>query len=257
VLTELRGERSEACLSDLTFDAWRASELEPSEREAAEAHLAACQRCRERQQALDAVASEFLAQLPTLPPRSKAVSRARAAAAGRPSLRLVTAWATSLAAAAALLVWIGGGSGLFAPAELAPGTRIKGAERIGFFVRRDGQVFEGADEQRVRPRDQLRFVVSMSAARHVAILSRDAAGIASIYYPTAGLHGRLLAPAQSGPLDSAVELDDTLGREQLFGIFCPNPFELEPLRAQLEREAKFSAPEGCRVDRVELIKELP
>lgn len=252
LLTESRTARGSACLSDLAFDTWRAGELGPAESSAADAHLARCARCRERRQELDTAAEAFLRSYPVLRPQSERGLAAPRRVPHRSRPQTLAALA-GVALAAGVLLFLG----LRPPVRSGneDGTRLKGAERIGFVVRRGEQVFEGVDGQRVRPGDQLRFVATTQAARYLAILSRDGAGVASVYYPTAATHARRIDPAESGLLDSAVELDATLGAERVYGVFCESPFELEPLRAELERAKRLVAPPACRVDELQLVKE--
>jgi hypothetical protein len=56
-------------------------------------------------------------------------------------------------------------------------------------------------------------------------------------------------------LDSAIELDDTLGVETVYGVFCASEVDISELRRALERDAMDPRfPDRCRVDRVQLRK---
>jgi hypothetical protein len=57
------------------------------------------------------------------------------------------------------------------------------------------------------------------------------------------------------PLNSSVLLDGTLGSERIWALFCDSPFDLEPLRAQLERERTLTPPAGCSVDQHTIVKQ--
>ena len=141
------------------------------------------------------------------------------------------------------------------PSREQPGTRSKGSERIGFFVKRGEQVSRGEPGERVRPGDTLRFTYTSSRPRHLAILSLDGAQHASVYFPE-GEHTQALPPGNDAPLKSSVELDDTLGQERILGLFCEAALELEPVRARLARErAAFTAPSGCVAYELTLVKE--
>ena len=132
-------------------------------------------------------------------------------------------------------------------------TRTKGGARIGFFVSSGGSVRPGRDGQAVHPGDRLRFTVSAPRPAHVAILSLDAAGVASVYYPT-GTRSRHVGVVREHALESSVELDGTLGDERIWGVFCDVPFPIEPLRAALERRRDLPALPGCTVDTLRLLK---
>lgn len=250
------------CISDLTFDEWRAGELGSSEVERVEAHLAGCERCRQRDDRLRAEAEDFLTRYPELVvPGSPDDSRASArAAAGEPpgaasvarrgsrARRWAWASATAVAAAAGFFLMLRAGTG-----TTDRGTRIKGGSHIGFFVSSGGSVRPGRDGQVVHPGDRLRFTVTTARPVHVAILSLDGAGVASIYYPT-GAQSEHVGIVRDHALESSVELDGTLGDERIWGVFCDAPFEIEPLRTRLERHRDLPASSGCTSDPLGLVK---
>ena len=105
----------------------------------------------------------------------------------------------------------------------------------------------------VKPRDRIRFSVRAPADGFVAVLSRDGAGHASVYYPfsasQAAPHG-----AKDTLLPGAIMLDDVLGTERVWALFSARAFELGPLLQQLERGEKPSGP-GLSVASVEWKKE--
>lgn len=225
---------SEQCISDLVFDEWHAAELDAPGIQRAAQHLASCARCQGRQRALQADAHAFLAAHPKPPSRGFAVRRFGVALTG-------------LAVAA--------GAFLVLRASEPIGERSKGGPTLGFFVSRDERVFPGATGERLHPGDRLRFVASSNGPRQLAVLSRDAHGVASVYYPAAP-RSRALETEQPTPLEAAVELDGTLGKETLYGVFCANEFEVEPLRAALERSGQLPALPGCSIDVLEILKEV-
>jgi hypothetical protein len=53
-----------------------------------------------------------------------------------------------------------------------------------------------------------------------------------------------------------VELDETLGREQILALFCASALELAPLLSALEaRPLELPIPSGCTIDRLSILKE--
>ncbi|KYG02418.1 hypothetical protein BE21_05215, partial [Sorangium cellulosum] len=139
------------------------------------------------------------------------------------------------------------------PAE--QGARIKGGSgRIGFYVARGDALAPGGPGEVVHPNDRLQFTYSTVDAGFFALLSVDGARKASVYFP-AGDVAAPIEPGEQVPLPSSVVLDETLGAETVYGLFCESPVALEPLRAALEAAPERPpAPEGCRVDRVSLDK---
>lgn len=258
MLTDLRRERGEACVSDLRFDEWHAGELDAEAESAASAHVDGCALCRRRKTELDADRERFLELSPSLPLRTTApVDAAPAPRKARViPLRVWGGAALSAAAMLALFVALSPGSreGSHTDATEALGDRVKGSHRLGFFVKRGSETFEGLSGQRVLPGDQLRFVVTLRAPAHVAVLSRDGAGHASVYFPAGEAKAPRLEAKAEQALAGAVELDATLGRERIWGVFCAAAFEVEPLRAALSAGAELTPPPGCAVDELELTK---
>ena len=258
MLEDLRQAPPEGCISDLEFDEWRALELAEHDAARLEQHVKECARCRRRHRQLEAEAAHFLEQYPRFEPSS---TRELHASAWEKKTKLAgprrrRVWALSsagvaLAAAAAVLV-------VLRPAAMdqraLPDVRSKGGAHVGFFVKRGPRVVVGHDDQVVYPGDRLRFTLSTRSPRHVAILGLDTAKVATIYHPSGSKSERVDA-VSAHALDSSVELDSTLGEERIWGVFCPASFEVEPLRRQLEKTGKLTAPAGCTVDLLHLNKE--
>jgi hypothetical protein len=245
MLKSLRPTVADGCISDLTIDAWRAGELDAERTGALEQHLALCEGCRRRQESIAGQASRFWAQAPELR------LPARAASGKAMRRRWLAPSALTFSALAAIVVWLRLPTG---SREDPEESRRKGSSHIAFHVQHEGSVKPGKDGQRVFPGDRLRFSISTGKPAHVAILSLDGAGVASIYFPQ-GKTSRGFGMVSGQPLDSSVLLDGTLGPERLWALFCDSPFDLEPLRAQLERQGEMTLPAGCSVDQHTIVKQ--
>jgi hypothetical protein len=246
MLIELRHERADDCVSDLTFDEWRAEELPPDVVAGLEEHVRGCPDCTARKHSLDAQAAAFLAARPSWQGTDAPNGPVKPARWRAPVL---FGWgAAALATAAAIAV-------LLRPAD--PGeTRTKGSgAALGFFVKRGERVEPGSDREKVRPGDVLRFTVSTNKVVHVAVLGFDARGVASVYYPPDGV-ARALGPGRGIPLDVGVELDDASGEERIFGVFCENPPNVGEIRAELQRAGALSYRPGCSIDMLRLEKDV-
>lgn len=216
--------RGEGCLSDLTLDLLVAGgPITPQ----VSAHLSGCAACQARRAELEAQRAAPLPPL-ALPP----VVPIRAARRPRIMLALATA-------AAATLVVL---THPFAPTEE---TQTKGGPTLGFYVSHRGQVRRGADHERVSPGDALRFLYSSDRPNYLAVISRDAAGKSSLYYPGSGDTLAAVGAGRELALDSSVTLDDTLGPEQIFGVFCERPLPIASVMDSVARAA--SAPPACQV----------
>jgi hypothetical protein len=237
-------------LSDLTLDEWHAGELPAPQVVAAVLHVDTCARCRDRKQALLANAQSFLNRFPPESPRRQAVTKPR------PRVSRALVWGTAVGGLAAAVTVLLLARPIPRPTEKRDesDTRFKGGEHIGFFVKRQSQVFAGIDGQKVRAGDRLRFVVTTTRARQFAILSRDGAGVASLYYPATPT-SQPLGVVRELALETAIELDGTPGQEMLYGVFCAAAFQVEPLRMALAQTGDLPASQGCTVDKLRLVKE--
>ena len=233
---------SPQCASDLQLDRLRVGELSPAQAAVLEAHLAECNGCRARHAALELEHGALAAQLPPFGARAAAPARRR----GAPWLA-----AGSLVAAAAAAVFM-----LQRPpdAPSEPGARTKGgAVALDWVVRRGDRVFAPDPAQPVFPGDALRFGVRAQAAGQAAVLSLDGARHASVYHDWAAVDAgaRQLLPG-------AVELDDVLGDEHLYGVVCERSWPLAELEDAITRDpAQPRLPSGCALDHHVLRKERP
>jgi hypothetical protein len=258
----LQRTRPESCLSNLSLDRLLAHDLDVGARARAEDHLAGCAACRERRDRLAAEVRDFQASGPprALTPPAPQVPAARAQPGQvlplRPRRRVLAAWgagAGALLAAAAVLL-------LVRPSDTGTPevTRRKGADgRLGFFVKRGAAVSPGAAGVIVHPDDRLRFTYTLDRPGYVAVLSVDGAGVASVYYPDTPEAAAVPAGLDQ-PLPASTILDDTLGPETLYGLFCDQPVVLEPVRAALAAApAAPDWPAGCTAHALSIEKRTP
>jgi hypothetical protein len=107
----------------------------------------------------------------------------------------------------------------------------------------------------VAPHDSLRFQVKGVTGGFVAVLSRDPQGALTVYYPFGGSAAAPFDSAQS-LLPGAIELDGTLGREDVYVLHSANPFgvtwALQALSAG--RPLKEAAPTGISVGHASFVK---
>lgn len=262
MLTDLRRELKDGCVSDLRFDEWYAGELPSTEARHLAQHLKHCERCLDRSEQIRKERSALFVKHPTLPSmdpsqgtpqglRGVEVTPLRSVRERRSGL-----WGfgvAALAAAAVMLLWPR------LKATEAPldesSTRLKGAPRFGFAIERGETVLPGSNGQVVYPRDRLRFLVSTSTPQHLAILSRDGRGVVTEYYPGTG-RSRAIAASSNVFLESSVELDESLGREQLWAVFCSEPFEVGVFINALRQQGDVSPAHGCSVDRLDIDKQV-
>ncbi|MGK3999949.1 DUF4384 domain-containing protein [Sorangium sp. So ce1024] len=243
--------RPEGCLSELRLDELTADQLDAAAAREARAHLAGCARCAARLSEIEAARAAFAASAPPLRldrgARGALAERA-ATEARRPRRWLAPAAASALAAAAAALLLFRAAPEPAGGTATSSGERIKGANRIGFYVKRGGIVQLGGAGARLQPGDAIQFTYSAAEPRYLVILSVDGASQASVYYPSGPVAARI-EPGLDVVLPQSTVLDDTLGAERIHALFCAEPIDVEPLRAALAArpEAPPAAP-GCDVD---------
>lgn len=105
------------------------------------------------------------------------------------------------------------------------------------------------------PGDTLGFKVKESTRGFIAIVSKDGSGAVSVYYPYNGAAAAPYEPKQPD-LPGAVELDDTLGHEDIHALYSTKPFELAwALKALREgRPLDQEAPRGVSVGHASFTK---
>ena len=110
------------------------------------------------------------------------------------------------------------------PALRHSGGRLKGGESdLGFYVNHDGAVLPGDPSTPVRTGDAVQFTYRTSAD-HLVLLSVDADGVVSVFWPAPG-HGAStdrgvdVVPGERHVLDGSVILDDAPSPEVFVGFF--------------------------------------
>lgn len=242
-LEAMRTDKAEGHLSDFAIDALVADEAADENRERQRTHLATCDKCRARLDSATKDAAQFARAAPVLMfSRKKKVNRTP----------VLFAVASALALAAGVMLFVRSRP---SPDEGALTTRLKGGSHIGFFVKRGDVVTTGTSGARVQPGDALRFTYGATKESHLAILSVDGAKNVSVYFPDAPTAAPI-APGVDHALPSSTVLDDTLGHETIYALFCDSPIALEPVRARLAA-APGRAPvvEGCTVDTLTIDKD--
>lgn len=106
----------------------------------------------------------------------------------------------------------------------------------------------------LRPGDAVRFEVKAGRRGFVAVLGRDGGGEVTVYYPYGGAESAAYEPG-APLLPTAIELDASSGREQVYAIFGDQPFALPPIVERLRSGATIEqAAPGLELGRAELNK---
>lgn len=232
------------CISDLAFDAWRAGEIAGAEAHRLDEHLRECASCRSRRQALAAEAEMFEQRTD----RERPLLRVRAELSQRKRRKQLGSLSAAAIAALSLLL-------LQTRSPETHDGRLKGGSELGFYVRRAEKTFRWQPGNAVRPGDQLRFTWHAQRPVYLAILSLDARGSASLYFPRPNEAQQRIAGGEEVDLPLAVQLDDSTGMEQVYALGCESPPPLEALRQTLETDRQLRAAAGCELVQLTLNKE--
>jgi hypothetical protein len=223
-------------VSDLTWDRLHAGQLAPALADQARQHAAGCARCAARRAALEAAHLRFVAA----PPAVRAMPRTRR------TWRVVV---PALAAAAIAIVVVR------IAADPRPPTRSKGGFAVSVFAGRAGDAVPLGIGDPIFPGDRLQLSYSAERAGHLAALAIDGAGQVEVYFPAGEPTTWPAAAGHRLALPASTELDDVLGEERLWIVFCDRPQPLAPLVAALgEHGAAAEPPSGCEVQRMRFDK---
>lgn len=260
---------SSAHVSDLTWDRLLAGDLEPSLVARAERHASACAMCAARRDLLEDDRRRFQAAPPTLmaggasePAAELEIRRPGPGPApwwrrGLRPLWLAPGLAAALAVALLVPRWwarVGAEDDGSSPA----GARRKGGFAVTVFAGREGRAVALGAGDPVYPGDRLQLTYSAERAGHLAVLSIDGQGRVTVYFPADASTTWPAAAGEGIPLPRSTELDDVLGEERLFTVFCDLPRPLLPLVEGLEARGDLApAPPGCEVRRFSLDKRAP
>jgi hypothetical protein len=217
-----------ACLSDLRLDEIVAGEA------ARDPHLSTCSRCATRETERLAERTAFRDSFGPL----RAPSRAP---------RWVPIGATIAMAAVALIV-VTTRPGMSVDDEV--GTRTKGdphGSSTRVVIAHAGRAVPLAGH--ARPGDTLAYLVTTTEPSYVAVLSRDASGHVSTYFPSTD-RAELVPVGRDVELPLATRLDATQGREQLVIAVCRHPAAVAELVAAFDSDA----PTGCTFERTSFNK---
>lgn len=236
----------DACLSDLVLDEWLADELAADARAKAAAHLDRCASCRARMDVIEAETAAFLSQAPTLSDHSGLLAEAHEVQRVLQRNRRVMLASSVLAMAAMVSLAV-------VTQRADKETRLKGSAHVDFFIKRGAQVTQGASGEVVHPGELLRFTYSSAQPTHLALINLDGKG-ATVYFPREGKTSVAMTPGKQAALDFSVELDEQVGTERVFAVFCPEPFEIGDVTAALTGPQP-TPPSDCHLDVITLQKE--
>jgi hypothetical protein len=243
-------------LSSETIDLMMLEALKGDEANQAKVHLDGCDFCRTRWQELNEDKRHFeqFVFARTLP-RVEARVQPRGFFA-RFNLKLLVPAAGLLAAGLVAFVSLEGGDGTQTEDDIYVGVK-GGGPMLAVFAQRDARVFEVKPGAKLKAGDRIRFKVAAAGLPYVLVASRDGKGAFTVYAPWGAMESIKLEPQAPGnvELPGAVELDDTLGTEQLVAVFSSSPVKATEVEKALEKNPKAPQLSGARVVSWEFVKE--
>lgn len=233
-------------VSDLRWDRLLANELSAEQAAETRAHAAACKPCGARLRELTTGRDAFDIPMQVVPMR-------------RSNRNVWIATAASAVAAAALVFLV---LRPRAPTGEPAGERTKGSgpELVLVAGRTSvpgGQLAPLASGDVVFAGDSLQAAYTSPYDGFGAVLARDGAGEAFSYVPPVGDRMVALPAGTNRSFPASTTLDDVVGAERVFVLWCEHSHSVAPLLAQLRASGEVATPEGCFVRRVELTKQAP
>ncbi len=223
---------ADPCPSDLQLDGFWLAGRPPDH--PLRAHLESCPDCRERLIEYERVHEVFDHEV--FPDTKESVAE-RLARRGLQGLFRTRLAIPVLAASAALVLLVAGAVLMWPGKEHAkkpPGETIgiKGPIGLQVFCRRGQQTFQAHHGDTLLADDRIRFVISSPGSGYVMIVSVDERGRVGRYYPTHGPAARTAGLEQELP--GSVALDRSRGKERIFALFSPGPFDFQMVREDVE-----------------------
>lgn len=208
-----------------TLERLLADDLAINERNTVELHIESCDTCRAELDALTADEQAFRVDVPYAAFRIEHEKRKEAKKTRPKWLRL---WLPSLATAAAAA-----GMALIIAIPTSPiddGIRIKGAgTALTFSVFEAGSLRQGIVGETLEPGTRLQLSYDAGDNTHMAVVSIDAAGNTSRYFPEVGDTLVPLPDGAIGRLPFSLTLDGAPGSERFFAVFAKHAASMQTL----------------------------
>jgi hypothetical protein len=240
VIETERRPKGTGCVSNLTLDRALCGELPADEARALASHLQGCRHCAAASAALRAELEHFLAQQPLASLAADALARAGAVHAPWWRRWLVPALGLAVGAAGLMIVVNKGDAGRSKGGAFTLSPYVLHAEGSGAGTLHAGEP--------LHPGDRLQFHYNGTQGGYLVVIAVDAAGRVSAYYPP-GSFAAAVEPGHEVPLNSAVELDATMGREVIVAVRCDTAVRVtDVMHAAADAAARARAAGGSPTD---------
>jgi hypothetical protein len=140
----------------------------------------------------------------------------------------------------------------FALARPRGDDRLKGS--MALEVHKMGAEEPVHDGDRLRPKDRVRFEVSLPLPGEIMIVGEESAGTLFAYHPSGVVVRSRPSVRSHEVIEGAWELDESMGPEWIHLVWCPTSFGLEDVKRGTAPGRPILAP-GCRRTSVSIVKE--
>ena len=240
----------EVCPSELALDLLHVGALSEEERAQVTRKIAECTGCQHRIVLRDQGPPGFA----TINTKAMVASIYDKVRSSKSESRPQWPWRMSGLAAAALFLLVVQNP-RFTEKEVSLDRIQAKGRKLHVFRQFNGQPERMESGSRFFSGDRVRFAITANGAFHVVIVSYEANGERSIYYPLSGEYSAKLPAQLDGAMPGAIQLDSYQGIEWIYLVMCDRPFAASDLMwTRVRDRPTLTAPVGCRVEPFQMIK---
>lgn len=141
----------------------------------------------------------------------------------------------------------------YAPDDISPSIRNKGAEQLSFIYRRDGNVYEGTVNDTFQTQDEIQIIYNSLKKQYISLFSIDSKGKISFYFPENTSRWCSIktekGPAIHYPL--GIVLDNTPGHELIIALMTKKRIKVREVQDWISNHKKEQS-----INLLELEKQL-
>jgi len=116
---------------------------------------------------------------------------------------------------------------------------VKGPEiSLSYLVMENGKPILARPGRILHPKDRIQFRLSAPRGGFVHIVGVDEAGSVTVYFPLPGVKPEPYPGGSGRPVPGSIILDDTLGKERVFVLFCEDPIPRASLAHKVTNAAR-------------------
>ena len=98
------------------------------------------------------------------------------------------------------------------------------------YAKRSDQIFLVSDGMRLRKGDAIRFVPDLHGFKYLLVVSIEASGKVTPFFPYKGLFSAQIPVEPGTPLPGSIVLDESVGMETIWAVFSSEPVAVAQVR---------------------------